>query len=180
MAPGGPSTCTTTWTTSTLVPLVVVPQQPATRTISLEFEFDTMNDGTNHAIITTSRTTPRSSPRSCPSSRSARTRRSRARTGPQSFVLDHLDVVEIIIKNADSGKHPLCVCLCVCAACGASPLFAADASFFLCHLHGHKVQIVGRSTDYTSDDPMLNPTHRRRPGGTPCGATPSKSPQASP
>ena len=24
-------------------------------------------------------------------------------------------------------------------------------------MHGHKVQIVGRSTDYTSDDPTLNP-----------------------
>ena len=25
------------------------------------------------------------------------------------------------------------------------------------HLHGHKFQIVQRSTDYTSDDPTLNP-----------------------
>ncbi len=25
------------------------------------------------------------------------------------------------------------------------------------HLHGHKFQIVQRSTDYTSDDPALNP-----------------------
>ena len=25
------------------------------------------------------------------------------------------------------------------------------------HLHGHTMQLVGRSTDYTSDDPELNP-----------------------
>ncbi|KAF8956295.1 Fet3 protein [Flammula alnicola] len=52
--------------------------------------------------------------------------------GPQSFVLDHFDVVDIVIKNGDVGKHPF-------------------------HLHGHKVQIVGRSQDYTSSDPTLNP-----------------------
>jgi iron transport multicopper oxidase len=27
--------------------------------------------------------------------------------GPLSFVLGHLDVVDIVLKNADSGKHPL-------------------------------------------------------------------------
>lgn len=28
---------------------------------------------------------------------------------------------------------------------------------FPSHIHGHKFQIVGRSTDYQSDDPTLNP-----------------------
>ena len=28
---------------------------------------------------------------------------------------------------------------------------------FCSHLHGHKFQIVNRATDYTSDDPTLNP-----------------------
>ena len=27
----------------------------------------------------------------------------------------------------------------------------------LSHLHGHKFQIIGRATDYTSDDASLNP-----------------------
>jgi hypothetical protein len=27
--------------------------------------------------------------------------------GYLSFVLDHLDVVDIVLKNADTGKHPL-------------------------------------------------------------------------
>lgn len=29
--------------------------------------------------------------------------------------------------------------------------------FITSHLHGHKFQLVQRSTDYTSDDPELNP-----------------------
>lgn len=27
--------------------------------------------------------------------------------GPASFVVNHMDVVDIVIKNADAGKHPL-------------------------------------------------------------------------
>jgi iron transport multicopper oxidase len=27
--------------------------------------------------------------------------------GPQSFVLNHLDVVDLVINNSDPGKHPL-------------------------------------------------------------------------
>lgn len=29
--------------------------------------------------------------------------------GPQSFVYDHLDVLDIVVKNGDTGKHPLSV-----------------------------------------------------------------------
>jgi iron transport multicopper oxidase len=29
--------------------------------------------------------------------------------GPLSFVVDHLDVIDIVIKNGDVGKHPLYV-----------------------------------------------------------------------
>ncbi len=29
--------------------------------------------------------------------------------GPNSFVVDHMDVVDIVIKNGDAGKHPLYV-----------------------------------------------------------------------
>ncbi|KAI9454356.1 Fet3 protein [Russula earlei] len=52
--------------------------------------------------------------------------------GRSSFVIDHLTALQIILKNSDSGKHPF-------------------------HLHGHKVQIVNRATNYTSSDPALNP-----------------------
>jgi iron transport multicopper oxidase len=27
--------------------------------------------------------------------------------GPQSFVLEHMDVLDIVVKNGDAGKHPL-------------------------------------------------------------------------
>ena len=27
--------------------------------------------------------------------------------GPFSFVLDHLEVIDIVLKNGDAGKHPL-------------------------------------------------------------------------
>ena len=99
-----------------LVPLVVVPQQPATRTISLEFEFDTMNDGTNHAIINNVTYNSPLVPAILSELTLGENATIASAYGPQSFVLDHLDVVEIIIKNADSGKHPLCVCICICAA----------------------------------------------------------------
>jgi len=52
--------------------------------------------------------------------------------GPLSFVVDQFDVVDIVIKNGDAGKHPF-------------------------HLHGHKPMLVGRAQNYTSDDPTLNP-----------------------
>ncbi|KAI0770810.1 Fet3 protein [Irpex lacteus] len=52
--------------------------------------------------------------------------------GPYSFVLDHLEVIDLVVQNGDAGKHPF-------------------------HLHGHQFQLVQRSTDYTSDDPELNP-----------------------
>ena len=29
--------------------------------------------------------------------------------GPFSFVLNHLEVFDIVLKNGDAGKHPLCV-----------------------------------------------------------------------
>lgn len=52
--------------------------------------------------------------------------------GPWAFVLEYGESVDLLLNNSDSGKHPF-------------------------HLHGHKFQIIQRSTDYTSDDPSLNP-----------------------
>ncbi|KZP14642.1 multicopper oxidase [Athelia psychrophila] len=115
-----------------LVPVEVIAQYPPpTRTIELEFEFDTMDDGTNHALFNG---VTYNSPL-VPAVFSALTLGANATLesayGPQSFVVDHLDVIDIIIKNADAGKHPF-------------------------HLHGHKPMLVGRSANYTSDDPSVN------------------------
>ncbi|EMD34889.1 Fet3 iron oxidase [Gelatoporia subvermispora B] len=117
---------------TSLVPLDVEPLPPATRQIELEFEFDTMADGTNHATING---VTYNSPL-VPAVLSELTLGSNATVasayGPQSIVLDHLEVFDIVLKNGDTGKHPF-------------------------HLHGHKMQLAGRATDYTSDDPTLNP-----------------------
>ncbi|KAF7334268.1 Fet3 protein [Mycena sanguinolenta] len=97
-----------------MVPLVPVPAIDSTRTIELEVSFDTMDDGTNHAIEMTLGANAADA----------------AAYGPQSFVLNHMDVLDIVVKNGDAGKHPF-------------------------HIHGHKYQIVARSSDYTSDDPSV-------------------------
>lgn len=90
-----------------LTPADVVAMPAATRTIELEFEFDTMDDGTNHAVING---VTYNSP-NVPAIMSALTLGANASVaeayGPQSFVVDHLDVVDIVVKNADTGKHPL-------------------------------------------------------------------------
>ncbi|KAJ6616429.1 Fet3 protein [Mycena sp. CBHHK59/15] len=91
-----------------MVPLVAVPAPPATRTITLEVSFDTMDDGTNHAMF--NRVTYNSP--LVPAVLSALTLGSNATVadayGPQSFVLDHMEVVDIVVQNGDAGKHPLC------------------------------------------------------------------------
>ncbi|CAK5272094.1 unnamed protein product [Mycena citricolor] len=113
----------------TPVDLVAAPQSVA-QTLELEFNFDTMDDGTNHAMING---VTYNSPLT-PAILSALTLGENATIaeayGPQSFVLNHLDVVDIVVKNGDAGKHPF-------------------------HIHGHKFQIVERSSDYTSSDPSV-------------------------
>ncbi|KZP14645.1 multicopper oxidase [Athelia psychrophila] len=115
-----------------LVPVKVIAQYPPpTRTIELEFVFATMDDGTNHALFNG---VTYNSPL-VPAVFSALTLGANATIasayGPLSFVIGHLDVVDIVIKNADAGKHPF-------------------------HLHGHKPMLVGRSANYTSHDPSVN------------------------
>lgn len=90
-----------------LVPIIVVPQPVASESIVLSFSFATMSDGTNHAVINqVTYNFP-----SVPTIFSALSLGSNATTeqayGPQSAVLNHLDVVDIVIRNADTGKHPL-------------------------------------------------------------------------
>ncbi|KIJ61411.1 multicopper oxidase [Hydnomerulius pinastri MD-312] len=115
-----------------LVPTIPVPQPPATKTIDLEFMFDTMNDGTNRGMMNG---VVYNSPL-VPAIMSELSLGSNATVqeayGPYSYMLDHLEVVDIVIKNADKGMHPF-------------------------HLHGHKFQIVNRADQYNSTDPALNP-----------------------
>ena len=73
--------------------------------------------------------------------------------GELAFTLDHLSVVDIVVKNGDAGKHPLYVPLLVSLRQNAKLLLHS-------HIHGHKFQIVNRADDYTSDDPTINPPLR--------------------
>ena len=71
--------------------------------------------------------------------------------GELAFIIDHLSVIDIVVKNGDAGKHPLYV-----------PLLIPPAELLLSllphsHIHGHKFQIVNRGDDYTSNDTTLNP-----------------------
>ncbi|EPS97022.1 hypothetical protein FOMPIDRAFT_160144 [Fomitopsis schrenkii] len=124
-----------------LVPIIVEPMQPATATLEVTFEFDTMTDGTNHAVFSGSYNGESWNPVTynaplVPAVMSALTLGDNATTsaayGPLSFVVGHLEVLDIVLRNGDSGKHPF-------------------------HLHGHRMQIINFAEDYTSDDPSLNP-----------------------
>lgn len=94
-----------------LVPLVVEPLLPSTKTISLEVTFDTMDDGTNRAMFNGQTFV---SP-IVPTVFSEMTLGANATDvdayGPFSFVLDHLEVFDLVVKNGDAGKHPLYVVL---------------------------------------------------------------------
>lgn len=92
-----------------LVPVTVIAQPPVTQTIELEFLFDTLNDGTNHALINGITYNSPLVPAIFSELSLGPNATTSSAYGPLSFVIDHLDVVDIVIKNADTGKHPLCV-----------------------------------------------------------------------
>jgi len=90
-----------------LVPIVVEAMPLADRTIELEFLFATMDDGTNHGLFNN---VTYNAPL-VPSILSTLTLGNNATVatayGPTSFIINHLEVYDIVLKNADTGKHPL-------------------------------------------------------------------------
>ena len=80
---------------------------PADRTIELEVAFDTMADGTNRAMFNGK---VFNFPK-VPTLMSAMSLGSNASIaeayGPFTFVLNYLEVVDIVLQNSDSGNHPL-------------------------------------------------------------------------
>ncbi|KAF8804678.1 ferroxidase [Phlegmacium glaucopus] len=115
-----------------LVPIVVVPQPKASTSINLLVNFDLMSDGTNRAIVNNVTFNIPLVPTILSELTLGPNATVQQAYGPSSFVLNHLEVFDLVIQNADTGSHPF-------------------------HLHGHKFQIVGRSQDFTSSDPTLNP-----------------------
>ena len=89
------------------MPIDVVPMPVADRTITLEVAFDTMDDGTNRAMFNGKVF----SVPNVPTIMSAMSLGANATIaeayGPFSFVLNHMEVVDILLQNSDSGKHPL-------------------------------------------------------------------------
>jgi len=115
-----------------LVPVVVEPMLPADQTIDLEVTFATMDDGTNRAMFNLITYNQPLVPTALSILTLGPNATAMTAYGTTSFILKHLSVVQIILKNGDVGKHPF-------------------------HLHGHKMQIVNRAVNYTSSDPILNP-----------------------
>ncbi|KZV80843.1 laccase [Exidia glandulosa HHB12029] len=115
-----------------LVPIVKEAQQPATHQITLNVLFDTLTDGTNRAMFNNITYNPPIVPTVFSELSLGQDAVQAQLYGPSSFVLNKGDVVELKVFNFDAGKHPF-------------------------HLHGHKFQIVNKATDFTSDDPELNP-----------------------
>ncbi|KAG2137407.1 Fet3 ferroxidase [Suillus bovinus] len=117
---------------TSLVPVVVIPAPNPTSTLDLVFNFETMNDGTNHAFINNLVYNPPLVPAIISALTLGDNATSQVAYGPYSFVYNYGDVIDMVVMNADTGKHPF-------------------------HLHGYKMQIVNTATDYSSDDPSLNP-----------------------
>ncbi|KAG2148442.1 Fet3 protein [Suillus cothurnatus] len=122
----------TTTNDSALVPVDVSPAITPTTTLQLAFNFETMDDGTNHAFINDVVYNPPVVPAIMSALTLGQNATSQVAYGPYSYVFNYGDVIDLVVQNGDTGKHPF-------------------------HLHGYKVQILNRVTDYTSNDPSLNP-----------------------
>lgn len=117
---------------TSLVPFVALPAPDPTDTLDLVFNFATMNDGTNHGYINDLVYNSPVVPAIISALTLGENATSQVAYGPYSFVYNYGDVIDLVVMNADTGKHPF-------------------------HMHGYKMQIVNTATDYTSNDTSLNP-----------------------
>ena len=92
-----------------LVPTDVIALDPADRTIELEVSFDTMADGTNHAMFNGITYNSPLVPAIMSDMSLGQNATVASAYGPTSFVIDHLTTFDIVLKNGDAGKHPLYV-----------------------------------------------------------------------
>ena len=119
-----------------LVPILAQGMVEADVSHELAFEFNTYRDGKNYAgfngkpYVSSLVPTLLTAQTISPSNESSNA----AVYGPDSgaVVLNHLDMVEVVIVNLDAGSHPI-------------------------HIHGHHFQMVHKSMDVTSTDPAINP-----------------------
>ena len=90
-----------------LVPIIIIPQPAATQSYQLDFSFATMTDGTNRAIVNNITFNYGVVPSIFSELSLGSSATIQEAYGPSSIVLDHLEVFDIVIKNGDTGKHPL-------------------------------------------------------------------------
>ncbi|KAF8988433.1 Fet3 protein [Cyathus striatus] len=115
-----------------LVPINVVPQPLSTRTIVLLANFSLMTDGTNRAMFNNVTYSSPLVPLVLSELTTAKNATVQSEYGPSTFVINPFDVVDIVVQNADSGGHPF-------------------------HIHGHQVQLIQRTSNFTSTDKNINP-----------------------
>jgi iron transport multicopper oxidase len=101
----------TTTNDSALIPVVAEPAPLPTNTLELEFNFETMSDGTNHGFFNNLVYNQPVVPAIMSALSLGENATSQEAYGPYSFVVNHGDVVDLVVKNADTGHHPLCVVL---------------------------------------------------------------------
>jgi iron transport multicopper oxidase len=118
-----------------LVPVVPLPMVEADVTHTLSFDFTTYKDGKNYAAFNSKSYVSPLTPSLLTSQTMLLNETSTSDVyGPNTgaVILNHMDMVEIVINNLDSGSHPI-------------------------HIHGTQFQIVHKSQDDSSTDPALNP-----------------------
>jgi iron transport multicopper oxidase len=92
-----------------LVPIEKFSPPPATKTIELEVIFDTMDDGTNHAMFNQITWNVPVVPGIFSELSLGSNATVAEAYGPLSFVIEHQEVIDLVVKNGDAGKHPLFV-----------------------------------------------------------------------
>jgi iron transport multicopper oxidase len=92
---------------SALIPTNISPALPPTNTLELEFNFETMSDGTNHGFINDLVYNSPVVPAIMSALSLGENATSPVAYGPYSFVYNYGDVIDLVVKNADTGQHPL-------------------------------------------------------------------------
>jgi len=92
---------------TSLVPIPAIAQPRVTKTINLEVLFDTMDDGTNRAMFNEITYNPTLVPAVFSELTLGANATQASAYGPLSFVVEYGDVVDLVVKNGDVGKHPL-------------------------------------------------------------------------
>lgn len=92
-----------------LVPLEPKPIPPADSVIELLADLSLMTDGTNRGHFNQITYTPPLVPALFSVLSLGHNATYPEPYGPSTYVLEHMEVVDIIIKNADDNQHPLCV-----------------------------------------------------------------------